>query len=772
MPAGPLVCLLAGSNQPDTVFTRNVRGLQGWVEALTLLPGGQLLLLSNDTLRLGAVTRPYLLRLNANGTPDASFDASLTSASWTRRALSQPDGRLVLQGYFSFADGSNAGPLVRLLGDGRRDLAFQTAVASLGLTRPNSLALQPDGKLLLAGRFNAQGVLRLLPTGALDPTFSAPTLPSSENVANLALQPDGSLLVLRSNPSVGGAFPLERLTATGAADGSFQSPSFYANFDTYTTALQVQPDGRVLVQTTRPVVAGQYSQVLLRLEDDGSLDTSFDVRTSIGDSYVTGMQLLPNGQLLLARPNTGPLQSAGGLVLLNADGSRDTSFVPALFVPGQVNEVIQRPDGSYLMAGDFTEVNGVARAYLAHLSATGVPDPTFPAAAPDDIVYSLLLQPDGKLLLCGSFEHLGTTTQAAIGRLLPAGTIDTGFAPPFVPAPTYRSFDERRRLGRLPDGRILLTGPTRLATATANEYVLRLLDGSTGQPDLSIPGYQASDVLVQPNGQAVVAGFYSPNNNGIGSVVFRLLANGQPDPSFTNMPGWQSGYGSGPVVENLAQDSTGRLFYAGYYTLDTSQPSPYAHFYQLTRDGVQTAVVHNDRFRQVGHLAVQATGQVLVATDLASAQPTFGLSRLLPTLALDAGFVVANGPYGPGNVRRLLAQPDGAIMVAGGFTQVGGQAIGGLVHLLAPGVLGVAEGVAQPRTQAWPVPAHDRLHLALEAAARPRCVELLDALGRVVLARPVAAPELTLDTAYLPAGAYVLRVQYAQGPATRRVVLE
>jgi len=52
-------------------------------------------------------------------------------------------------------------------------------------------------------------------------------------------------------------------------------------------------------------------------------------------------------------------------------------------------------------------------------------------------------------------------------------------------------------------------------------------------------------------------------------------------------------------------------------------------------------------------------------------------------------------------------------------------------------------------------------------------VQLLDALGRVVLARPTPPATLSLPTAALPPGVYLLRVDYASGgPVTRRVVLE
>ncbi|MDO7875178.1 T9SS type A sorting domain-containing protein [Hymenobacter sp. ASUV-10] len=772
IPAGQVLCLQANSNQPDSVFTSNVRGLHGWVSYLKLLPGGKVLLVGYDSLRLGAVRRQYLLRLNADGTPDAGFDAQLTNISaGAGQVLSQPDGKLVLTGYYGFADGSSAGPLLRLLADGRRDAAFQANAPSLSFPGPNALALQPDGKLLLTGRFGQQGVLRLLPTGAPDPTFAAPALAQPAEVgANIAVQPDGRILVLNSNPSVGGAFPVVRLLPTGAGDASFQSAlRFYAGASMVSSTLNVQADGRVLVHASQPPVGGQYGPMLLRLNADGSPDPSFV--PAVGNTSVNGLQLLPSGQLLLTVADTSPAASARGVVLLNADGTRDTSLVPALFVPGQVNDVVRLPDGRYVVGGNFLEINGVPTPYLARLSATGVPEPGFPAAPPDDVVHSVLPQPDGRLLLGGYFGHLGGTARAVIGRLLPTGAVDAGFAPPFVAAPTYRMFDERRRLALLPDGRILLTGATRLAGATANDNVLRLLDGRTGQPDLSIPDYQATDVLVQPNGLPVVAGFYPSANPYIGAVVFRLLATGQPDPSFTTMVGTRSLYGGGPYVENLAQDSTGQLFCTGYYTSDTSLPSPYAHLYKLTPDGMQTAMTSHDGFRFASSVAVQALGQVLVAADLTTPLAGFGLSRRLPDLRPDPSFAAANGPAGSQQVRRLLVQPDGAVMVAGSFVSVGGQPIGGLTRLLAPAVLRTGMAAATPATLAWPVPARGQLHLSLDAAARPSRVELLDALGRPVLRQPATA-ELTLDISALPAGTYVLRVHYASGPVARRVLVE
>jgi hypothetical protein len=65
------------------------------------------------------------------------------------------------------------------------------------------------------------------------------------------------------------------------------------------------------------------------------------------------------------------------------------------------------------------------------------------------------------------------------------------------------------------------------------------------------------------------------------------------------------------------------------------------------------------------------------------------------------------------------------------------------------------------------------LHLALDAAAQPRRVTLCDVAGRTVRVRQlVPQASLTFPVQDLPAGTYLLRVDYADGPVTRRIVVE
>ena len=780
-PAGPLVRLLANSNEPDSAFTSNVRGLQGRPRFVVLMPSGKVLVVGYNQIALGAVVREQLLLLNADGTPDTGFNANIPvgtgfGSNPVVSAVGQPDGKLVLVCTNALVAG--AGPLVRLLPTGAVDAAFQAALSGSapGLVRLGSnVVLQADGKLVVPGNFANRGVARLLPTGALDPAFTA-QLPVSPTylASQVAVQPDGKVLVTTIDNSTGTRQPLLRLTTAGAVDPAFQS-AITGSFSPAGTQVQVQvqPDGKILVSTYNTYAAGTLVGPLVRLLPGGGLDSAFDATAALGISISTIAQLLPNGQLLAVKTTRYVYGAAQyRLVLLNADGSLDPSLRPRLYAAGQVNDVVQLPGGGYLVGGDFTEINGVAVGYLARLGASGVPDPSFVAAA-DDEVRTVLVQPDGKLLVGGAFERIAGGSRVSLARLLPSGVLDAGFAPPFLPT-AFSPGGGIGRVGLLPDGRVVAAGGTRLTGTGAVEPWLRVLDAATGQPDLSWPRYRATDFVVQPGGKVVVAGFdtIGTGNASRGSCLFRLLPSGLLDPAFTPLPTFRTGFGGGPVVTALAQSATGSLFLTGYNYIDAGPPAP-PRLYALQPNGQRIADVANSNLARVVALAAQPNGRLLVGTDIgATAAPFYGLSRLLSTLAPDPGFLSANGPLA--TVNRLLVQPDGAIVAAGTFTGVGGQAICGLTRLLDANVLGVAaaQRPAEALTQAWPVPAHGRLHLALDAAARPRRVELLDALGRVVLSQAVGQPDMTLDTAGRPAGTYLLRVQYAGGPVSRRVVLD
>jgi uncharacterized delta-60 repeat protein len=130
--------------------------------------------------------------------------------SFVNNLIIQPNGQLLVGGYFAANGGSSEGGVLRLNPDGSKDPNFNSPPVEVA---NRGLALQPDGKVLVAGWTN---LLRLGTDGALDSTFHPET-----GGQFVALQPDGRVLTAR-----GGA--LVRLNPDGSLDPEF-APDIKSN---------------------------------------------------------------------------------------------------------------------------------------------------------------------------------------------------------------------------------------------------------------------------------------------------------------------------------------------------------------------------------------------------------------------------------------------------------------------------------------------------------------------------------------------------------------
>jgi uncharacterized delta-60 repeat protein len=183
---------------------------------------------------------------------------------------------------------SAAGVLEEGFGTGGRtsvDIAGRTDLVA-------AVALQPDGKILLGGRVAIDGgadpdfgVVRVLTGGSVDEDFGASgivrlplTDDSWDELVDLAVQPDGKIL-LAGAVRVGGSlqFALARLLPTGAQDEPFglKVPSFSGEGD-HLSAMAVQPDGKIVLVGQSANASANSNLAMARFLADGSVDTSFD----------------------------------------------------------------------------------------------------------------------------------------------------------------------------------------------------------------------------------------------------------------------------------------------------------------------------------------------------------------------------------------------------------------------------------------------------------------------------------------------------------------
>ena len=775
-----LVRLLPGSNQPDLTFNANVAGLSvADISYLIGLPNDELLVVSSfNTMRAGTFSQNGPIRLTASGAPDLGFDTGDgTGLGYGLYAVAvQPDGKLLLAGNFPQFNRQPCNKLVRVNANGSRDATFQPVFSAPADYR-YKLALQADGKIIVAGStLNAQQLFettldRLLPNGALDTSFAPPPMLPGMGVGGLALQPDGKVLVYVTyqNP-LGRPEGLIRLLPTGRLDSTFQIGSGFGtglNGILLQQPVVVEPGGTILVGHNATTFNGQPVEQLVRLQPDGSLDPNFRpafVQRSEEYRGPTSLQLLANGQILTNHH------------LFNANGTTDNRFDPPLRDPGTVLALAQQSDGKLVVGGVFSEIGGAPAGGIARLNRDGTVDTAFTnAAATNAVVQALLVQPNGTVLVGGNFTTLAGSAHTALGQLQASGQPDGNFVPTIVPGQLYQNRFSVRALAVQADGKVLAGGNFSIPSTFGNLInvsLARLLP--SGSLDLlysDLDSYEIRQLLVQPDAKIIVLGQGQVRNVQpyISATVQRLLPNGQSDPAFVPVAGPSFGYQD--VAYGGVLDAAGRLYIAGAFALTGSGPranvvrilsngSPDPNFLAATGvGGYATSVV------------VQPNGRLLIGGSFSNGAIRSGSLRLHPNGTQDASYTPSNGPNAL--VTQVLVQPDGAIVMGGNFTTVNGLARTALVRLLDPNVLSMGREETSPAaTQAWPVPAHDVLHLALEAAHRPRRVQLLDPLGRTVRTHPITQPSLDLDTRALPPGLYLLRVEYADGFVTRRIAVE
>jgi uncharacterized delta-60 repeat protein len=250
----------------------------------------------------------------------------------------QPDGKIVAAG----AGGSGHFALARYSTDGSLDASFGaggkvTTVVGF-FDSANAVALQPDGKIVAAGGSSPGGfccqiaLARYNPDGSLDPSFDGDgkltiSLEGATTVDAVAVQPDGKIVVAGSFV-FGNVFVVARFNSDGSPDTSFGSNGeVFTTFDGFgnrATSLAIQADGKI-------VVAGAGGAgndfILARYNTDGTLDIGFGSGGRIATDFggfdgANAVAVQSDGKIVAAGSGAGRF----ALARYNADGSLDPGF--------------------------------------------------------------------------------------------------------------------------------------------------------------------------------------------------------------------------------------------------------------------------------------------------------------------------------------------------------------------------------------------------------------------------------------------------------------
>jgi uncharacterized delta-60 repeat protein len=233
---------------------------------------------------------------NATGASLLGGDAVLEQASGRVEAAS-----LMLNGLTGLLAVNTAPTFAG--GDGMTTTDFGTSDDTA-----NSMTLQADGKILLAGySVNSRGnydfaLVRYNSNGSLDTSFSddgkltTPIGTASDGANSMTLQADGKILLAGYS---GGDFALVRYNSDGSLDTSFSGDGMLTtavgSSSSAANSVTLQADGKILLAGYSYNSGSSNDFALVRYNSDGSLDSSFSgdgkLTTAIGTSYNVGQSV-------------------------------------------------------------------------------------------------------------------------------------------------------------------------------------------------------------------------------------------------------------------------------------------------------------------------------------------------------------------------------------------------------------------------------------------------------------------------------------------------
>jgi uncharacterized delta-60 repeat protein len=373
-------------------------------------PDGKVVIVGSFTTVRG-YSRWGVARLNANGSLDTSFmkqgggvsdsAGSPVYVSVYHVAL-QPDGNIIIAGNFGKFQGQPAHGVARLNKDGSLDTSFKAAKTTLN-PDVSDMILLANRKIIIKSSYDTN-LTRLLSDGSIDKSFRLATLKMDSITAQPSLyeiveQPDGKLLIFGRFDMVGSHKrpSVARLNADGSLDTSF-APVLSRTLRVEGVLGTLQPDGKIVVSWSASS-KGKSTHTVTRLFSDGKTDKSFAIGSN-QQSPICPLRCTPSSSFKVASVNA---QQDGKIVLIVTSleepenvnfiarvlpsGATDKSFYPVQFSsfapgPGWYTQIKQAPNGSLLVSGSFPSLYHPGtklstRHSLASVLQNGSYDPRF-----------------------------------------------------------------------------------------------------------------------------------------------------------------------------------------------------------------------------------------------------------------------------------------------------------------------------------------------------------------------------------------------------------
>lgn len=364
---------------------------------------------------------------------------------------------------------------------------------------------------------------------------------------------------------------LVRVLSTGALDTTFNTNANSGFSDGYITAVCVQTDGKILVGGKFTNYAGTGRNYLIRLNSNGTLDTTFT--TSVIPSsafYMNTIVVQPNGRIVIG----GYISSGSSQCLYRvlSTGAADTTFntfaatITDSSGSPEIETVLALPTNELIIGGKFNTYNGTTKSKIAKLTTTGALNTTFAATATGTFVSALAVQTDGKILI-------GSKTSSTLSIQL------------------IKRVD----------------GSTGANDAT---FIPATISGSNGL----IGGYRGVyAITLQPSGRMLIGGEFTTVGGSSRNDIARLNTDGTLDTNFNPGTGFSS---TASRTQKIFLDASNNAYVTGWFNL----------YNGLTRVNI-VKIVTSIFGRPAGTLGVDTVGAAGISANIYP-NPSTGIFNL------------------------------------------------------------------------------------------------------------------------------------------------
>ena len=382
---------LDGNGCIDQTFDPSGDGVNANVTSLVLQNDGNILL--GGTFD-NSVNNIHVSKLYNDG----SLDTSLISRTGTNGNINamalQSDGKLIIGGAFTSYRDTPASSLARLDVYGNIDTSFNESGGEVGGFMGGAAAVRAielDGGtgMYVGGGFTtyvdmtnasplshaAGNIVHLTSDGSFDDSFSFST---NGQIRAIKRQANGDILVGGSFSSCSDSsgtvacHSIARVTSAGLIDRTFAG-----SVPTVVYSIDLQDDGKILIGADG---TGAVSPAIRRLASDGSNDATFNqgITVTIGLKFIVYKVLAQSDQrILVAGTFTSSDGTINNIARLTSTGAIDPTFNAGSGTSGWIYSMALESDGSILIGGSLSSVNGIARRSIARLHSDGSLDSSF-----------------------------------------------------------------------------------------------------------------------------------------------------------------------------------------------------------------------------------------------------------------------------------------------------------------------------------------------------------------------------------------------------------